>query len=156
MSQSSLGWWGQSHLRKRKAQSCSGCIFTQVFTIHDVKYNKVLPTFYALLPEKSQQTYSRVIKQIQILKFRLSPVSVLTDFENFQIDVFNDSFPEIRNRMCSFHFSIFSSFHIWRKIQSIADIKSKYEDHNDPAFVLHLRKLAALVFVPEPDVMECF
>lgn len=56
----------------RKAQSCSGCIFTQVFTIHGVKYNKVLSTFYALLPEKSQQTYSRVIEQIQILKLRLS------------------------------------------------------------------------------------
>lgn len=83
----------------------SPSLLTQVFIIHGVKFNNVLPTAYALLPDKSQQTYSRVIEQKRIMKLGLSPVSVLTDFENAQINAFNDSFLGIGSRECFFHFS---------------------------------------------------
>lgn len=35
-------------------------LLQQVFTIHAITYNNVLPTVYALLPDKFQEPYSRV------------------------------------------------------------------------------------------------
>ncbi|XP_022161694.1 uncharacterized protein LOC111027604 [Myzus persicae] len=127
-------------------------LFKQVSTIHAIKYNNVLPTFYSLLPDICQDTYSSVLDKLKLLKPGLSPVSVMTDFENAQINAFSHNFPDIRNRGCFFHFSQC----IWRKIQTIADIRSKYEDKDDLDFALNVRKLAALAFVPEPDVVDCF
>ncbi|XP_022173341.1 uncharacterized protein LOC111035852 [Myzus persicae] len=127
-------------------------LFKQVFTIHAIKYNNVLKTVYSLLPDKWQDTYSSVLYKLKLLKPGLSPVSVMTDFENAQINAFSHNFPDIRNRGCFFHFSQ----RIWRKIQTIADIRSKYEDKDDLDFALNVRKLAALAFVPEPDVVDCF
>jgi len=76
----------------------------------------------------------------------------MTDFENAQINAFSHNFPNIKNRGCFFHFIQC----IWRKIQTIADIRSKYEDKDDPDFALNVRMLGALAIVPEPDVIDCF
>lgn len=126
--------------------------FQQVFTIHGIKYDNVIPTIYALLTNKQKDTYIEVLKNIKLLKPGLNPKTIMTDFETAQISAFQEVFPGIESRGCFFHFCQC----IWRQIQSESAIRSKYEDIDDPDFSLHIRELAALAFVPVDDVQTCF
>jgi len=36
---------------------CTPTLFTQIYTIHVLKTNSLIPTVYALLPNKSQKAY---------------------------------------------------------------------------------------------------
>ena len=79
----------------------------------------------------------------------LEPKSILTDFKFGCINAFNNVFPNAEKRGCYFHFSQC----IWKKIQKCPDILEKYKVAE---FALHLRQLAALAFVPIPDVVSSF
>lgn len=127
-------------------------MFEQVFTIHGIKHNNVVPAVYALLTNKRKDTYLEVLEQLKISHRFLHPVSIMTDFETSQIKAFKEAFPYIQNRGCFFHFR--QCF--WRQVQTSSDIRSKYCDMDDPDFSLHLRELPALAFVPEEDVEESF
>ncbi|XP_035231949.1 uncharacterized protein LOC118203773 [Stegodyphus dumicola] len=121
-------------------------LFSQIYTIHGVKYDNVIPSVYVLMPNKREETYNRVFTVIKSLKPNLQPKTVMTDFEKAAINAFKNSFPNIIQRGCFF-------FHlsqcVYRKIQS-AGLQSKY----DPNFVLEISQLAALAFVPTSDVIE--
>ena len=54
-------------------------LFTQIYTIHAVKYNSTIPTVFALMPNKSQDTYVRLFNAIKDLKPNLNPISIMTD-----------------------------------------------------------------------------
>ena len=123
-----------------------------MFTVHCIIDKTVIPLVYALLPNKRQETYTKVFRQLKQIKPALSPVSVLSDFEQAIINSIKDCFPDTRIRGCFFHFSQC----IWREIQRNSPICDKYKDIQDPDFSLYLRQLAALAFVPEEDVIECF
>lgn len=127
-------------------------LFTQVYTVHGIKYNSVIPAVFALLPNKRTDTYIRFLNELKNLNPNLQPVSILTDFEQPAVNAFQDVFPGIQNRGCFFHFSQC----IWRKIQENGDIRNRYEDVEDPNFSLCVRELAALAFVPPADVIRCF
>ncbi len=127
-------------------------MFEQVYTIHGVRYNNVLPSVFALLPDKRTETYSRVLAALRQLEPGLNPSTVMTDFEQAQIRAFQETFQNIRNRGCFFHFSQC----LFRKIQACPDILAKYQDPENPDFALNIRKLGALAFVPTDDMVEKF
>lgn len=79
-------------------------ICTQIYTIHVLKYNTLIPVVFALLPDKCTATYSYLIKTIKshILS---NPKTIMTDFEQSAVLAFKENFPSIIFRSCHFHLS---------------------------------------------------
>ncbi|XP_076045816.1 uncharacterized protein LOC143028060 [Oratosquilla oratoria] len=59
----------------------SPSLFYQVYTVHALIRNNVLPCIFVLLPNKQQVTYSQMWTEIKSLKPGLAPRSVQIDFE---------------------------------------------------------------------------
>lgn len=124
-------------------------LFSQIYTIHAVRYHNVLPTVFILMANKTQTSYVRALTALKNLNSQLAPVSIMTDFEKAAMNAFRKVFPQATQRGCFFHMSQC----IWRKIQGCG-LQSRYI--NDSKFALHVRQLAALAFVPEEDVLRSF
>ncbi|XP_022169656.1 uncharacterized protein LOC111033288 [Myzus persicae] len=129
--------------------SCSPHIFFQLYTIHGVSYSNVVPTAYILLPNKKEETYKRMFLALKTLNPQLSPKSIMFDFEKGAMNAAKCIFPSVDIKGCFFHLCQ----SIWRHIQS-SGLQSKYS--NDSDFALNLRKLAALAYIPENDVVSAF
>ena len=57
-------------------------LFEQVYAVHDFKrceegYDEILPAVYALLPDKRNITYERMLTRLKHLESRLSPKTCL-------------------------------------------------------------------------------
>jgi len=74
----------------------------------------------------------------------------MIDFEQALFDAFNDVFTNTKIRGCYFHFGQY----IWRKIQTISDIREKYI--SDADFALNIKQVMPLAFIPVPDVVDTF
>jgi hypothetical protein len=125
-------------------------LFNQLFTIHALNYQTVIPTIYALMPNRRSEIYIKVLEAIKNLKPDLNPKSIMTDFELSSIKAFNNSFPRAANKGCFFHFTQ----SIWRKIQQNNDLCKRYKE--DSEFASNLKQLTALAFVPVADVIISF
>eukprot|EP00102_Acyrthosiphon_pisum_P017587 XP_008189050.1 PREDICTED: uncharacterized protein LOC103311248 [Acyrthosiphon pisum] len=125
-------------------------LFTQLLTIHAIKYDTVLPLVFALVPNKTRGSYTKIINELLNLEKNLRPASVMVDFEQALLGAITDVFKDTRIRGCFFHFGQC----IWRKIQCIPEIREKYISNAD--FALNVKQLMALAFVPIPDVEEKF
>ena len=90
-------------------------IFEQLYTIHPLRDQTALPAVFALLPDKTQNSYEIMLRELLTLKPNLKPRVVLTDFEKAAINAFQNCFPDIVQRGCFFHFSQC----IWRKVLKI-------------------------------------
>jgi hypothetical protein len=127
-------------------------LFEQLYTIHGVKHNNVIPSVFILMPNRRESTYERVFEAIKNLEPSLNPSSIMTDFERAAINAFTSSFPSSNQRVCFFHFSQC----IWRRIQT----QECYEIHqqyiNDPNLAMQIKMLAALAFIPPNDVIKVF
>lgn len=124
-------------------------IFSQLFSIHCIKNTKIIPLVYALLPNKKQTTYIKLLTKILELEKNLKPVSVMSDFEKASISAFEEIFPNISIRGCFFHFHQCN----YRKIQNLG-LKSKYD--KDSEFALKLRLLPSLALIPPADIVTVF
>ena len=80
-------------------------IYLQLFTIHAIIQGKVIPCAYVLLPNKTQVTYTSVLRQLQTLRPNLQPNSVLIDFELAIKNALEVVFPGVHVFGCFFHFS---------------------------------------------------
>ena len=58
----------------------------------------------------------------------------------------------LQQRGCLFHFAQC----IWRRIQSDPDLLEKCQDSNEPDFLMKLRQVVALAYVPSSDVQCAF
>jgi hypothetical protein len=125
-------------------------LFTQIYTIHAMKYDNVIPTVFALMPNKTQVSYNRVFSALKNLNPNLQSISIMTDFEQSTINAFKEAFHNALQRGCFFHLSQC----LWRKIQQIEEMKNNYS--TDADFALQVRHLAALAYVPEIDVVAAF
>ncbi|RWS21740.1 uncharacterized protein B4U80_09561 [Leptotrombidium deliense] len=126
-------------------------LFAQVYTIHGIKYSNVIPAVYALLPDQTTDTYTRVLNAIKFSRPNVQPTTIMTDFEIAQINAYKNAFPNIETKGCFFHLRQ----SIYRHIKSDRDILSLYEDENTLDNALYLRQIPALAFVP-PDVIQGF
>ena len=83
----------------------SPLLFDQLYTTHGVLGNSVMPAVFALLPNKSQDTYERLLAAVKQLMPAAAPQSVLTDFEPAALNAFRNEYPNVVHRGCFFHFS---------------------------------------------------
>ncbi|CAF3717843.1 unnamed protein product [Rotaria socialis] len=82
-------------------------IFYQLYAMHVVYGNVVLPVVFALLPNKTQQTYRRLIDKLSKICPLWSPKFIMMDFDLASINAFGDKFVTTTNRsiisVCFFH-----------------------------------------------------
>lgn len=123
--------------------------FTQLYTIHCVLHSNIVPTVYALLQNKNENTYTLMFKTLKYLEPRLLPNMITFDFERTAIRAAKSCFPEILIRGCHFHMSQ----SIWRLLKQVG-LSKKYID--DIEFALHIRCLSALAYVPVNFVVRYF
>lgn len=75
--------------------------------MHVVYRDAVLPVVFALLPNKSQQTYRRLIDKLSEICPLWNPKFIMMDFERASINAFGDKFITPTNSSiisgCFFH-----------------------------------------------------
>lgn len=123
-------------------------LFYQLYTIHGEKDGVVYPCVYALLTGKSESIYNRLIRILLEIEPTLDPIHIMLDFEKAAMNAFEENFVAIISG-CFFHLSQ----SIFRKIQS-EGLTTQYQ--TDHEFLLKLKMLPSLAFVPEIDVVESF
>ena len=103
-----------------------------------------------------EATYTRFLRSLDNLATSFAtpfrPESILTDFELGSINAFKTVYPNAQKTGCYFHHTQC----IWKHIQENRAIVQKYKDKSNPDFVLKLRQLAALAFIPTPNVVSSF
>ncbi|KAF5281724.1 hypothetical protein FQR65_LT14564 [Abscondita terminalis] len=109
----------------------------------------VRATVYALLPDKTQSTFTRLLTAIKNIEPIVSPISILMDFELAMMNGVRDAFPESIIKGCFFQFSQ----SVFRHIQT-EGLQRRYE--MEPEFALTMRMLPALAFVPAGNVINVF
>ncbi|KAI6655345.1 hypothetical protein LOD99_2180 [Oopsacas minuta] len=118
------------------------------YTIHAERDGFFYPCVYALLPDKSGSTYNRLLSKLLEIQTQLDPSTIMIDFEKAVINVFEDKFLAVISG-CFFHLSQ----NVYRKIQ-LEGLTTIYQVNRE--FLLKLKMLPSLAFVPEQDVMDCF
>ena len=63
----------------------------------------ILPLLYALLPDKSEETYDRLFSQIKQIFPNLRPTSVSVDYEKAILNSLKKALPGISIGGCLFH-----------------------------------------------------
>ncbi|KAB0801401.1 hypothetical protein PPYR_01533 [Photinus pyralis] len=126
-------------------------LFLQLYTIHGIKDHVAIPLIYALLPNKTEQTYLNLLREIKNLlpADDAQPQTIMTDFEVAMINAIRIEFPQTIHRGCFFHLCQ----SIFRHIQENG-LKREYE--RNPEVALTLKLLPALAFVPPQDVIPAF
>lgn len=124
-------------------------LFSQLYTIHAINGNSTIPVVFALLANKKESTYLKMLTALKNLRPTLSPANVMTDFEKASINAIKTVFPTVTQTGCYFHFRQA----IYKKIQQFG-LSDNYS--SDESFALELRKLSALAFVPPDDVIAAY
>jgi hypothetical protein len=97
--------------------SCSE-LFYQLYTLDGYIEDTSYPLVFALLPNKTEQTYTRLFTMLKgaLLKNNLflTPQLVLMDFETAARNALKAVFPQMTLKACCFHFALC----IWRKTQA--------------------------------------
>lgn len=124
-------------------------LFQQLYTIHVVKLNAVIPVIYALLPNKTRATYVKMLQEVKNMQPGLHPATVMTDFEQASMQAFDIEFPGIQKSGCYFHLCQ----NVWKRVQSLG-LKQRYQQ--DHEFALFVRMIPAVAFIPTANVIEGF
>ncbi|XP_076820927.1 uncharacterized protein LOC143466174 [Clavelina lepadiformis] len=127
----------------------SPSLFYQVYTVHAMIRNNVLPCIFVLLPNKQQVTYSQMWTEIKSLKPGLAPRSVQIDFELASKAALIEAFPQTHIYGCYFHLGQ----SLWRKIQENGLQRLNVQDDN---IRMALKMLLALAFLPVDEVSDAF
>ena len=78
-------------------------IFYQLFIIHAVYRQHIVPVVYALLRRMNVDTYSRLIDEVTKITSNWLPASIMMDFEQASISAFQDKFLSVSLSGCYFH-----------------------------------------------------
>ena len=78
-------------------------MFYQLFIIHAVYRQHVVPVVYALLRQKNTDTYSRLTDEVIKVAPNWLPASIIMDFEQALISAFHNKFPSTSLSVCYFH-----------------------------------------------------
>jgi len=121
-------------------------LFFQLYSLHAKVGNSYPPLIYCLLPNKTGETYRKMIAAIKRLLPASNPQKVLLDFEMAAMSAFRDEFPEAEISGCFFHLSQ----SIIRKVNELG-LKAEFEAE-DGDFNIKVKSLASLAFVPPAEV----
>ena len=86
-------------------------IFFQIYTIHAQINGRILPCIYALLPNKTEETYTRLFREVE-QHVANSPTDILMDFERAALNSVGQVYPNTEFKGCFYHFSS----NIWKHI----------------------------------------
>ena len=123
-------------------------LWCQLYTVHAVTEGYCLPCVYALLPNKTQEAYTRMWGEIRVLlgddydKERV----VTVDFERAAINALTETFPHATVAGCYFHLG---QSH-YRKVGEHG-LSQKYLSNEE--FRLRVKQLSALAFLPLGEVV---
>lgn len=120
----------------------------QLFTVHGLVNDRVVPLLYAFLPDKKQRTYVRVFRAVCNALPSFRPISIMMDFEAAVINACRAVFPEAELHGCFFHLCQA----VFRKVSET----HRVDYVRDSAFKLHVKMLSALAFMPVQMVAETF
>lgn len=132
-------------------KSCSKQ-FKQIYTIHadygsSEEVTNIHPVLFALLPNKTKDTYVRLFLCIIQVIPEWNPINVTIDFEAATMSALREVFPQVEIHGCYFHMKKC----LWRKVQDIGLIR-EYLDNEEVR--LHISMCAALAFLKPEDVFD--
>ncbi|XP_071943684.1 uncharacterized protein [Antedon mediterranea] len=123
-------------------------IFFQLWTVHGVYEGHVVPLVYALLRNKTQPTYIRVLEVIRQLG-DFNPTTIRIDYEMAARNALRQVFPDAQIKGCLFHLCQ----RIHERIKQ-AGLSIHYRENQE--FRIQSRMIGAIAFAPEEDTDECF
>ncbi|XP_018497233.1 uncharacterized protein LOC108865065 [Galendromus occidentalis] len=125
---------------------CKARLHTAVFVILADRGGYAIPLCYALLPNKSENSYRRMIDLVMGAFPSLNPASIAMDFEMAVINAFIAAFPNAEIHGCLFHLVK----NVKKKLSSLNLLQRYNADSN---FSLWSRMIPAMAFVRE-DLLD--
>jgi hypothetical protein len=122
-------------------------LFFQLYTIHAQQEGKIFPCIFSLLPNKTENTYTRFFTEV--LNHTNAPNDILVDFEKSAINAIHNVNPNIETKGCFYHLSA----NILKHIKTLG-MQVRY--NTDQEFALHLRMISAIAFLPPNNVIDGF
>lgn len=119
--------------------------YMQLYTISYLKDNNVFPCVFAILKNKRQVTYNKMLELIQHLQTIEEPECIKVDFEKASINALKLAFPNARISGCMFHLGQA----ILRKIKDLS-IFSLYK--SSIIMKKFVKALLALSFVKRTEI----
>jgi len=110
---------------------------------------KAIPCAFGLLPSKKREAYARMAEIVrqEVDEVPHPPViTIMMDTEKAFIGAFSDEFPEASFTGCDFHYKNCLKKHI-----APQGVKKLYNE--DPNFIMLVRYMWALAFVPEDKII---
>ncbi|CAF3552146.1 unnamed protein product [Rotaria socialis] len=129
----------------------SPSIFYQIYSIHAFDEGLSTPCVYALLADKSEETYydlfSTLIKKIIEISNMIKLEYITIDFEVAVKNVFYKHYPHIQVKGCLFHYgkALFRNF-------TKLNLKTPFQE--DESLRNWFRSFAAIALLPETDMEE--
>ena len=119
--------------------------FAQLYTLHadlhsDEDHINVFPVAFALLPDKSAETYRQLFRCLRDENGWM-PISITVDFEASCYVALRNIFPDAEIKGCYFHFKQC----LWRKVQELG-LATLYQHDED--IHIHIGMCAALSLIP--------
>ena len=124
-------------------------VFYQLYTFHAQRNSRIVTCIFALLPNKTEATYRRLMIAISNLTNGRFPTDILIDFERGAINAIQAVFANANVKACFFH----PCFNVWKHVQN-AGLQVGYVEETE--FALQLRMLTALAFLPPQGVIRGF
>ena len=121
----------------------------QLYTVHAAIHGTVFPCVYCLLPNKTQDSYSRVFQILKAARPGLNPSTAILDFEVAARNAMRAEFPAVEIQFCYFHLTQ----SVWRRIQQ-EGLREAYV--TSEAHRTFLKSMCALAFLPPEQVEESF
>ena len=120
----------------------------QLYTIHGFLRGEGMPLLWAILPNKTQATYTLLFQSVRrAMEAKFGDIGnisyMLTDFEQAAINAITHVFPEITVKGCTFHFRQA----LYRRI-TLLGLQGQYNDADSDVRVW-LRQLMAMTLLPE-------
>ncbi|KAG0436613.1 hypothetical protein DMUE_4133, partial [Dictyocoela muelleri] len=144
-----------SHLKNSEIWLADGTFkmapagFYQIYIIYAKIFDKYFPLIFAILPNKTEDIYSKLFKRIADLIDKRGPQYIIMDFEVAPMKAFNIVFKNTKIFNCFFHFSQ----NLWRQIQK-NNLVLEYK--NDKKFRLYIKMLLSIAFVKKNQLYEYF
>ncbi|XP_068208538.1 uncharacterized protein [Palaemon carinicauda] len=146
---------GSDDLENHRHWACDGTfkcapdIYYQLYTLHILIDNISIPRIFALLPNKSAETYGIFFGVLKELRSTSQLETLMTDFEKANFDSFQNYFSNVSVTGCLFHLAK----NIFRKV---CEFGHKVRYQSDSEFNTLVKCFTTLAFVPSSDVIRAF
>uniref|UniRef100_A0A0L8GFH2 MULE transposase domain-containing protein n=1 Tax=Octopus bimaculoides TaxID=37653 RepID=A0A0L8GFH2_OCTBM len=127
----------------------SPSLWCQLLTLHITSGGSCVLRLFALLPDKKEASYLRVVSAVRDLRANCRPAICLMNFEKALHNSFASVFPHLEVVGCVLHLR--SS--VWRKVSALGESRRYIMDEG---FQLKIKCFCALAFLPIEDVVNGF